>query len=330
LTIPPIGDPAPNVLADGTPVFVVHYSDGDVEVFLAASTHAPHGLRQMLGWCPRIKAFDDGMYSSVWDAHGRPQAGPAPDDLAVFEIVERDARTVTVASLRPSDSRSEGDPRVEGVPACSAGSRGFHADTMVFPDLGPASTLADAIRMQPAGMVVIHGAAILVSAGGTVTACDEGKATGLSGCDVATVEGLDGSLANAAPFAVIHGDFLARVRGKVLTDLLFTRGWTVTGDTPESPGYCGSFDVDVARRTDPEGLAAGYGCLRDAFNAGQAASLQLLFTNANGSQVPTTYEVDGGNIVVSRQLNSERETQICSDLVGDDDGTLYPARCQPS
>jgi hypothetical protein len=330
LVIPPVGDPVPDVLVDGTPVFVVQHPDGTVDVFLAVSTHTPHGLAQMLGWCPRIYSFDDGMFSSAWDPHGRPQGGPAPYDLARFEVVDRTAETVTVGPLRRTTTRSKGDPRAEDIPACSAGSPGFHADGMVFPQLEPASTLHEALSAQPPGIVLIHGAALVVTDDGTVTACDEQSATSPSSCTETTVDGPEGALAGTAPFVVVHGDFLARVEGASLSDLVFTRGWMLTGVEPDPPGDCGSLDVDAARRTNPAPLIDAYRCLSNAFEAGEPALLRLLFTDGDGNRTPTSYEIDGGQLVVSRQYPDGQRQEICTDLVGDDDGTPRPERCHPA
>jgi hypothetical protein len=269
------------------------------------------------------------MLSGAWDAHGRARSGPTPYDLSTFDIVERTASTITVGRLHPATARTTGEPLAEGVPMCSYGSYGFNADTMVLPNLQPAATLAAALEAEPAGMVLIHGAAVVVSSDGAAMACAAAAATAVANCDDAAVEGFDGALAGTATFVVIHGDFLARVRGGVLAELIFTAGWTLTGVPPDPPGYCGSFDVDAAHRTDPGGLAAAFACLRSAFDRGEPALLELLFTGPDG-QVPTSYEVDGGRLIVSRQLAGERETELCAALVGDDDGTFRPERCRPS
>jgi hypothetical protein len=137
-------------------------------------------------------------------------------------------------------------------------------------------------------------------------------------------------VAGTAPFVVVHGDFLARVHGTALSDLIFTAGWTVTGVDPDPPSQCGSFDVNDAWRTDPGALLDGYECLGAAFDAGEYALLRLLFTDGEGRRIPTSYEIDGGNVVVSRQLPSGQEREVCTALVGDDDGSLRPEQCQPA
>lgn len=228
VAIPERGDVRPDVLSDGTPVFVVGHDDGTVGVLLAESTHRPFGLAQLLGWCPRIGAFDDGMYSSAFDRHGRKIHGPAPTGLFSFETLSSDTRgTVRVGALRAGpglDVRGTADtPDAE---ACSSGPGGqFHSDGMVLHDRWEPRTLADAL--DTSGEVVLIADAALIARGGEVHACDSDTAADPDTCRTVPVRGIDAAVSDGAEWATIRGDFLARVADGALNEIMFTRGWHI-------------------------------------------------------------------------------------------------------
>src|SRR5438132_6154033 len=49
LRLPPVGAASAQLLADGTPVWVVRHHNGTVSVLSAMSTHRPYGVTQLIG-----------------------------------------------------------------------------------------------------------------------------------------------------------------------------------------------------------------------------------------------------------------------------------------
>ena len=121
LDLPPLGKVEPGVLADGSPVFVVHDLDGTVSVLRAESTHNP---AEPVGWCPSSRTVDGVLFGSKWDPHGRYVAGPAPKDLGSYEIRLDSEQIVVVAYTEPSP-RSLTSDGFAG-PICEAGGYQVH------------------------------------------------------------------------------------------------------------------------------------------------------------------------------------------------------------
>ena len=120
--IPPGGIVEAAYLDDGSPVFVIHLG-GFVTVVSAVSTHGADGR---MAWCPTSRTVDDWDYGSKWDPQGRYVAGPAPTDLAAFEIeTNLDLRTVTVVKEIEPAGRSERQT-LAGPPCDLAGGYLYH------------------------------------------------------------------------------------------------------------------------------------------------------------------------------------------------------------
>lgn len=92
---------------------------------------------------------------------------------------------------------------------------------------------------------------------------------------------------------------------------------------------CGSFDVARSRASDSGPLIAGYACLRAAFEDGRRARIGLLFTSADGERIPTTYWTREGTVIVASHHRGGVERERCAALEGDDDGSVFPAECEP-
>jgi hypothetical protein len=112
LDLPPPGQVSPAELPDGTPVFVVHTRAGDAHVIEAVNPHPFWGMTTLVGWCRPAGAFEQPLDGSRFDAAGRWLFGPAPRDLATYDIA-RNAEVVQVGERRVPDGRSPaGDPAV--------------------------------------------------------------------------------------------------------------------------------------------------------------------------------------------------------------------------
>jgi hypothetical protein len=238
LDVPPPGELRPDVLGDGTPVFVVHQRSGRIDVFLAVSTHTPFGLRQLLGWCPASLAFEDLAHGSSWDRGGRKLSGPAPVDLHRFEVVATDGDRLEVGDLREATGRSTGQPELpdgHGTPCLGGSDR----ETLVLPEVGEPTTLAAVLDAPHGGLVLVEGASIVLRAGGGASACD-GRPDDLDECDDVPVRGVEAPVGQG-DVVVVSGAFLARVQAGVLLEPVFTRGWTITPNLDaECPPLFGS------------------------------------------------------------------------------------------
>ena len=108
LPVPALGDVTPEMLADGTPVFVVHHRDGAVSVLDAASPHRPLVAEKLVAWCAPARAFLDVQHDSRFDERGLYRFGPSPKSLRSYEV-ERAGDTVRV--LGPGTVPSREDAR---------------------------------------------------------------------------------------------------------------------------------------------------------------------------------------------------------------------------
>jgi hypothetical protein len=120
LQVPARGVASPQLLRDGTPVWVVHHRDDSLTVLSARSTHAPAGIAQLVGWCPSSRRFEDGMYGSQWDERGRYRGGPAPSDLAYAKVQTRDEDQVAVGPLITRHRRTAAELPKEARPPPAA------------------------------------------------------------------------------------------------------------------------------------------------------------------------------------------------------------------
>lgn len=102
LAVPALGEVSADAV-EGSPVFVVHTVDGEVYVLDAASPHAV--FPKVLAWCRSSAVFEDLWHGSLFDPSGRWISGPAPTDMARYEVLERTGRRVTVGAKQPAVDR---------------------------------------------------------------------------------------------------------------------------------------------------------------------------------------------------------------------------------
>jgi hypothetical protein len=126
LTVPAIGDTNGEVLADGTPVFVVHSSDGTIYVVEAVSAHLADDA---MGWCAATRTIEDVAHGAKWDETGRYVAGPARSDLGTFELGLSDD-FVEVRNYLPAVGRSDPGP-ISGESCEQSGLMQLHPGSVV-------------------------------------------------------------------------------------------------------------------------------------------------------------------------------------------------------
>jgi hypothetical protein len=108
--LPPTGDAEPRVLADGTPVFVVHHPEGRVSVIDVRAPSRTWGLSGPVVWATGTRRFMGGGRTDlrgVWDEYGRGLDRGRHLDLFRFEAEATDDGVVLV---RGSRRTAEGDP----------------------------------------------------------------------------------------------------------------------------------------------------------------------------------------------------------------------------
>lgn len=182
LEVPPRGEAEAAFLADGRPVFVVHYEDGSVSVIDASSPHVAWGIGQLVAWCSGRNYFVASAAGSFFDRYGGWTAGrPAPPGLAsfAFDVLRRD---------------STGDPaalRVGAIGLPIAHQHGNITSRRSFPSgCGPADgspgqvvahaidpsriwhSPADAVKAATSDWLAVEGT-LLVSANGSVEMCSD-------------------------------------------------------------------------------------------------------------------------------------------------------------
>lgn len=112
LALPDQGQVSAAAVED-VPVFVVHGADGDVSVLDARSPHDV--FPKVLAWCGPAGVFEDLWHGSLFDSAGRWIGGPAPTDMASFEVLDRSAGQIRVGARQPAagrtvDSLDRGEP----------------------------------------------------------------------------------------------------------------------------------------------------------------------------------------------------------------------------
>ena len=83
--LPPVGQVSADAV-EGSPVFVVHREDDTIYVLDAVSPHA--SFPKVLAWCKSAGVFEDLWHGSMFDPTGRWITGPAPTDMARYEVLE--------------------------------------------------------------------------------------------------------------------------------------------------------------------------------------------------------------------------------------------------
>jgi hypothetical protein len=212
--VPARGETAPDFLADGHPVFVVHHEDGTVGVVDAFSTHRPWGVEELVGWCPSSRTFDEPEHGAKFNEYGQYVAGPGAADLARYEV-ERMGNRVWVGSVIVPTTRSE-DPQVgfQGE-LCEGASLTLHQ----IPRSALFASPAQAVQTAPEGWIALRGA-LLVRRGESALLCttvEDGSCT-----SPAVVEAIDSEewldfLDRSQ--VTIDSEWIARVEGDHLTSL---------------------------------------------------------------------------------------------------------------
>lgn len=321
LAMPERGEVRPDVLSDGTPVFVVGHDDGTVGVLSAVSTHKPFGLAQLLGWCPRMGAFDDGMYSSAFDTHGRKIHGPAPSGLPSFETRPgHRPGTVLVGAPRAAPSVDvRGTAETPGAQPCSSGPGGqFHADGMVLHDHWQPRTLPE--TLDTSGELVLIADAAIVVRRGEVYACDSDTASDPDACRTVRIRGIDPGIADGAKWATIRGEFLARPADGALDEITFTRGWKVERDAGRNrldplPPY------ERSQPVDPTGydlsLARGLWRLNDVEDDDQTLTVTVVTGGCLYFSHMTVDSIDDSSVTLTawNQAWSPKDGYSCDDAL---------------
>lgn len=271
LVVPASGASAQQ-LDDGTPVWVVRHGDSSVSVVDAVSTHRPYGAGQLVGWCETSRGFEDPMYGSLFDAHGRNRGGPAPVGLAAYPVTEIDGDTVTVTAPPRSPQRSSagGPPAVPpagehcfgggggDVPGFNPGTVELHALSTETP-----VSLDDAME-QSDGTLVLVDAPVVIVDGQQPVVCQTDVTDGSPPhCDGVAAPGL--GLPRDQTSAVLHGAFIARPDEGALTEIAYVAERTTAA-------------VPIGNEGDAraEELIAGF--LRLAEDPGPGAVARLPFT----------------------------------------------------
>jgi hypothetical protein len=245
LVAPPLGKARATRLSDGSPVWIVHHRDDTVSVVSAISTHTPDGLQQLIGWCPSIPGFEDGMYGSVWDEYGHRIGGPAPTDLASAQAQPSPSGHLVVGTLQPG---ARANPRSSGIrqtQTCfSNQTTGFDRGTSRLPkySTADATTIENVTHQVDAhrssGIEYVPNAALVVAPDDTVRLCPARTSEKQTVCRTGPlVTGVDAaSLRELRPAAyqIIEGDLLLRPQDGTVQDITFTHGYTITTFSPSS------------------------------------------------------------------------------------------------
>lgn len=262
LPLPPAGEVRSELLADGTPVWVVRHDDGTVSVLDAVSAHRPYGIGHLVAWCESKQRFDDPAYGSAYAEDGRKVAGPAPTGLDAYTTaVEGDtvvvgASKTTLGKVPPVGVLDRDRPR--------RGSDCFEA-TAADPNVvvntaephrvgtGPGFSAEEALR-QPTGQVVlVPDANVLIIEGRPSVLCAGPVRSSVPPqCDGPEVSGLQ----TRAPetWALVKGDFVARVENGTLSDLAATTEIQVESDRANEAA---SVDEQPVDRPDDAALLSG-------------------------------------------------------------------------
>jgi hypothetical protein len=243
MAIPPIGKVRDAQLSDGSPVWIVRHNDGTVSTVSAVSTHAPYGLRQLVGWCASGRNFEDGMYGSTYDERGTRIGGPAPRSLPIADTHRKARDRVRVGSLHAApevNSNAIG----AGIKTCYANTAtGFDAGTTRLPDYFKSNpTTIEAIAREArqgssTGVGYLRGAALVVAPDNSTRLCAATSKTIPVCTEGPLVDGIDGAgLRTQYPgaYLVIDGDMLLRPERGSIELVAFTNGYTISAGSPST------------------------------------------------------------------------------------------------
>lgn len=214
------GEAVPELLSDGTPVWVVGHDDGTVSVLDAVSGHRPYGIGNLVAWCDESRGFQDPRYGSMFDERGRRRGGPAAVGLGVYETVAGGDATVTVAPDAEATPLPDTDEDVRGRGAPDRASC-FDPEPDSPDNVGsarvhsvaerPGVSVAEAVQ-RPGETVLVRDASILVASEGPSMLCDpaRGRPAGVD-CTGPVVTGL--TVVDDGQAVVVSGTFVVKVGG---------------------------------------------------------------------------------------------------------------------
>jgi TolB protein len=187
---PPLGEASAGFTEGGTPLIVVHHSDGTFTAVEAISPHQPWGIRKVLGWCASTRTFDDPFHGSRFDEYGRYVSGPAPSGLVLrtVEVVEGSQFPLRIGPAEPAIPREETGTIQEG-PFC-VGSDLQEAGLLVPTAAGDRTPAELTDLAPPSGSRWSVQGVLLVTEDGEVQLCD--SVEGDRCIEGARVVGIDG------------------------------------------------------------------------------------------------------------------------------------------
>lgn len=288
---PAPGDAVAEMLADGTPVWVVRHKDGEVTVLDASSTHRPFGARSLVGWCEASRGFEEGQNGSNFDERGRKRAGPAPRDLDTYAVTLTDGGgAVEVGELAAGAQRgdaSEGAPPVAPAdgPTCASGGSGGEDHVNGY---NPGSSMlhqfdaAEAIPVSDAPessdhLVLYRSTTMLLRVGSPTIVCFEPLDEPPFACDGPVAPQLQ--LTNDVATATLTGSFLARGGSTRLFDITFVDG-SVYDPSPEVADAGLEDDFAVGANTIPPPSNADL--IEGTIDTGETWRLSLDGSNGEG------------------------------------------------
>jgi len=246
LPMPPLGSASAVTLPDGSPVWVVHQDDGKVRVLSALSTHRRYGASVLVGWCPSRPGFEDPMYQSFWKADGSAWGGPAPADLAHFEVLSRADQRITV-STREIPGQRRADVGTDAAtpptdlerpqPPCwdsraldyNPGSTVRH-DASGVPTVNPPRLSKLAVRATSSAFRLVTGSSLVVNKGSAPEICERsGRCTTLPITGITRDPRLG---VDRVERLVLEGDFLVRIGPGLISDVAFVHGYKMTEPVP--------------------------------------------------------------------------------------------------
>ncbi len=298
VAVPPEGETALAHLDDGTPVWVAHQPDGEVDVLgIGAVPVAPdaspyaaesafEGVRGATFWVPRERAFLGG--SVRFDAEGRAtgwfpvQVGGSEDagpvtvrDLDAYAITPAGEGQVAVGERRAGAARTvDADPDSGGA---------FGEDEVISPLRGkdaPQPVGVEEALGKPEGRVVLVDGDVVVDGLAPPRVCEvpHVPVPDLPPCPDDAPEPPDVRARRPDPraYEVQFGPYFARVTGGTLAELIGGSGTASRYAVDERPP--GGFDGDPATLerivgTVPAELAVAVS--RERFRDGQAATAVL-------------------------------------------------------
>jgi hypothetical protein len=241
--LPARGQARAVALSDGSPAWLVRHNDGSVSAVSAVSTHAPAGLRQLVGWCAAGRNFEDGMYGSTFDERGIRIGGPAPHSLPLADT-HRTGRNAVRVGLLHAAPETTNNAVPAGIQTCYSNnpSGRFDPGTTKLPDYfedrpTPFEKVArQARRGTSPGVEYVRDAVLVVAPDNRTRLCRAAAFESKAICtDGPLVDGIDAASLPAqrsGQYQVIAGDMLLRPGRGSIELLSFTHGYAIAVVSP--------------------------------------------------------------------------------------------------